>query len=440
MPGSGNEKHEIIICPAQPKDAETKLCDEDCFIRTNLFANSTLEELVQTKQFTGGDEALSIFDRTMGLAQSLAKEGKMEESVLHVVSLLRYSTLEARQELCIWKVLREFGVMPGPTAAKEILAVVLEIPSRNGVTTLAAYVDGSARYIAADGAFTLFDNKHPFIVSQCHAMLDASVPMLAKAAPRTDLSYPAEEPLLTLCTRGGLFSLDAPPRSVTKTYQDLMLLMAAPHGPESSVKPKVAQRLRHIMEETQPPQGAVSAAPKETMPDATETESCTTLVCRSCVETLPHASFTKRVLKNTRKDPSYKPICTSCNTSVNAITSVISAGYHQSLVMIMAKTMQPGYSVDDLREAVAMRHQDDEDCAICSFPFTDPCGTNEPSVAKVTMVLRPCCRQPICLQCDEACHGKAQPCAFCRGQLEVEGTKRARRPVRHNRRRTAHSE
>merc|ERR1712207_14688 len=57
-----------------------------------------------------------------------------------------------------------------------------------------------------------------------------------------------------------------------------------------------------------------------------------------------------------------------------------------------------------LHQAVLDKYKEEEDCAICSFSFN----------ASVVMVPRPCCKQVLCKECNEVCHGKGQPCAFCR--------------------------
>ena len=71
--------------------------------------------------------------------------------------------------------------------------------------------------------------------------------------------------------------------------------------------------------------------------------------------------------------------------------------------------------------------QDDEiDCNICFLEYDE----------ERSRMSQPCCRQFLCTRCDGFCHGKGQPCAFCRqvvrppkplGQAKAKSRRRRRR-------------
>ena len=67
--------------------------------------------------------------------------------------------------------------------------------------------------------------------------------------------------------------------------------------------------------------------------------------------------------------------------------------------------------------------EDGEECPICFLLFSDP-DAGERSHRK-------CCYQPICEKCNDLCHGKGQPCSFCRHEEQEP----AREPAPAGRRR-----
>lgn len=65
--------------------------------------------------------------------------------------------LETRQYLQAWHLLRQLGVRPEPDRAKRVLGVILEVHLEEGLDTLAAYEDASARYINHGGRMIVWE-------------------------------------------------------------------------------------------------------------------------------------------------------------------------------------------------------------------------------------------------------------------------------------------
>merc|ERR1712039_133252 len=85
-------------------------------------------------------------------------------------------------------------------------------------------------------------------------------------------------------------------------------------------------------------------------------------------------------------------------------------GYDRYLVTVIARRdFSSGVDEKTLQLAVQKRMDDEVDCPICSLSFAD----------SIVMMHRPCCKQAICLACNDACHGENQACAFCRGEPEA---------------------
>jgi hypothetical protein len=76
------------------------------------------------------------------------------QALRHVLSL---PDLESRQHLQVWHFLRGLGVHPAADEAKRVHGVVLEVHLREGLDTLAAYLDHTARYINHGGKLIVWD-------------------------------------------------------------------------------------------------------------------------------------------------------------------------------------------------------------------------------------------------------------------------------------------
>ena len=72
--------------------------------------------------------------------------------------------IESRQTLLAWTFLRANGVTPAVDIASKVLGVVVELPIDSSHDVLAAYADGSARYLNHGG---------PAIVIEDAGMTDA---------------------------------------------------------------------------------------------------------------------------------------------------------------------------------------------------------------------------------------------------------------------------
>ena len=160
--------------------------------------------------------------QTIADASNLVEAGKKEEAVARLQGVLGLPELETRIQLWVWSALRELGKKPDPKSAFEVLGVIIEMPSGGSYDTLAAYVDGSARYLNFSGAAIFWDAKDAGIKSLCQAFVDSTIPTSNRARPRTVLSLPKGGAQVTLLTRSGPFVIEDPPEPVVGTGAALM--------------------------------------------------------------------------------------------------------------------------------------------------------------------------------------------------------------------------
>jgi len=67
------------------------------------------------------------------------------------------SSKEARIRLWCWQALRGLGSAPTADEGRKVEGVVVEVETGHGVETLAAYADGTARYLLPTGAKVIWD-------------------------------------------------------------------------------------------------------------------------------------------------------------------------------------------------------------------------------------------------------------------------------------------
>jgi hypothetical protein len=83
-------------------------------------------------------------------------------------------------------------------------------------------VDGSARYLNFSARAIFWDTKDTTVNALCRALIDSTIPVSARARPRTSLSLPTRGGQVTLLTRSGIYVISDPPDSVIGPAAALM--------------------------------------------------------------------------------------------------------------------------------------------------------------------------------------------------------------------------
>lgn len=196
-----------------------KLGSESDPIRQGLFASEPMNVFAQRLKLDGKPGPFQTFVEAVELASS----GKKEEAKSRFRSILVLPNLEIRITLLVWSALRELGEDPDAKSAKEVLGVVAEVPMRGAYDTLAAYQDGSARYLNLSGAAIFCDARDEAVATLCRGFIASSVSAGAQAKPRTGVSLPTQGAQLTLLTRSGPYVVTEIPPTVMKPASALML-------------------------------------------------------------------------------------------------------------------------------------------------------------------------------------------------------------------------
>ncbi len=84
---------------------------------------------------------------------------------------------ESRVRLLAWHWLRSAGQ---PVASRELLGIVVEVPLEEGLDALAAYADGSVRYINHTGRVAVFEGAPADVAEQGKRLVHTAIPLAVK--------------------------------------------------------------------------------------------------------------------------------------------------------------------------------------------------------------------------------------------------------------------
>jgi hypothetical protein len=116
--------------------------------------------------------------------------GHRDEAVGLWLHVAERADIEARHVLQAWTFLRQAGVAPDAEQAKEVLGVVVSVPVEHGHDVLAAYRDGSVRYINFSGAAVLVDDAPPTVGAAGRELLQQGRILVSRIGPWTEPQLP----------------------------------------------------------------------------------------------------------------------------------------------------------------------------------------------------------------------------------------------------------
>lgn len=145
-----------------------------------LFGDQTLEEVVTEMEFPAGSP-LEVARARMWegnyTESALAAQGAQEPWASFIQSAARMRAglnakaqllpiaedawKESRARLLAWTALRKLGEKPSPVHNDEVLGVIIEVPMDGKLDVLAAYADGSARYLGHGDELKILEPTEP---------------------------------------------------------------------------------------------------------------------------------------------------------------------------------------------------------------------------------------------------------------------------------------
>jgi hypothetical protein len=124
---------------------------------------------------------------------------------------------ETRLHLQAWSLARTAGVAPGDDA-KVVLGVVVDMGLEQGLDTLAAYADGSARYLNHSGSAVVWEVPDMAVGQLVRALLDDATIVVSTGGPLEGSRFPPPAPgsaMISVLTRGGIYLGTGPIEAIT---------------------------------------------------------------------------------------------------------------------------------------------------------------------------------------------------------------------------------
>lgn len=143
-------------------------------LRATLFGDQPLD----TWGATGNGEPWTSFATALRLRESDPAGAREALS-----AVLGRPSLESRHYVQAWDALRAFGAVPAGDQAKHVYGVVVDVPMSKGSDTLAAYEDGSARYLNFSGAAIIWEHPDRSLQGEIDGLLAAGRALVARIGP-----------------------------------------------------------------------------------------------------------------------------------------------------------------------------------------------------------------------------------------------------------------
>ena len=183
-------------------------------------AGSTIRELLY------GDVPLAAWraqptddlSRQFQMAAATLRSGDSSATRQILEPIAANEHLDSRDRLEAWATLRELGVNPPQSVASLVLGLVIDVPMSAGLDTLAAYADGSARYVNQSGALAIVEPTSP-LSARVLELVDAGQQLALLIGP-WDGNRPPLRPdhaRISMLCPGGLYFGDGP---VNEIMQD----------------------------------------------------------------------------------------------------------------------------------------------------------------------------------------------------------------------------
>lgn len=144
-------------------------------VKALFYADQSLQqisEIARPSGPTGPNDPRPLF----ASALTASRQGNGDQARNDLKKILAIPDVESRVELWAWKGLRELGERPPPDIADQIQGVVCELHNEAGVGTLAAYVDGRARWHGGQNKIIVWD------AAGTDSAIDRNIYELLKAA------------------------------------------------------------------------------------------------------------------------------------------------------------------------------------------------------------------------------------------------------------------
>lgn len=191
-----------------------------------LFADQSLDELLTATNRDDLPHQADVWSHLTETAACLRRDDRARALEL-LLEIAASPNTETRMMLWSWTALRGLGVHPKAEEATQIKGVVIRVPMGKGADVLAAYADGTARYVNHSGKVIVWDLPDAHIGSIVRTVLERSkdlntdVPTAASTRPGGDTVS------VTVLTFSGNRFAEVPMRSLRASPINQVLTVGA---------------------------------------------------------------------------------------------------------------------------------------------------------------------------------------------------------------------
>ena len=177
-----------------------------------FFADQTLQQISEMAKPTGPagpNDPWSLF----ASALAASRQGNADQAKNDLKKILDIPDGESRVQLWAWRALRDLGETPPADIADQIQGVVCELHNQAGVGTIAAYVDGRARWHGGQDKMIVWDatGTDAAIDRNIYDLLKAAEPLVNGAPLSNEHKTPepaAEHFRVSILTFGGIRTVE----------------------------------------------------------------------------------------------------------------------------------------------------------------------------------------------------------------------------------------
>jgi hypothetical protein len=172
-----------------------------------LFADQTLDDvLTSLDKEAAPDGAWTLLSKAAEHMRQV-EVGRAAEVLLEVAG---NPNMETRILLWSWAALRRLGVRPNSYEADDIKGVVIQVPTESGADVLAAYADGTARYINHSGKAIVWEITDATITAIIRKLLESCKDLCGVVVAASPNHSVTDVVRVTLLTFNGNRFVEAP--------------------------------------------------------------------------------------------------------------------------------------------------------------------------------------------------------------------------------------
>ena len=185
-------------------------------------ANQQLDELRDSDEAEG-----DLWYHIIG-AFTRYKAGRMLEAKMELRRVADMQNVDSLITLWAWNVLQDWGQQPDDDLAQKVLGVVMEVGLDKGIDVMAAYNDGTSRYVSRTGSMIAWDD-HGDLNNDLARKIVAAAQTIVNQLPAStaDAATTTGNVQFSVLTIGGIRGITAPMNELSRAASPLSSLFNA---------------------------------------------------------------------------------------------------------------------------------------------------------------------------------------------------------------------